>query len=222
MRRITISVAIVVGMALCISTVLCCVITPTDALAESRPKVLLIPREGYSGDIELMLKKEVGVMTSMLKKTGFEVVVATVSGQPIVAPTTTLEPDLKLADVKVADYVGFIMPCMAVGLFPGPPVAPEAVAIVKQAIAAGKPMAAQLGSVIILAEAGVLKGKQYAFYTDPLSRDARFEGAIYSDDTIVKDGNIITSCCCPYMAMYGSSDKTANLTQTLIAELNKK
>ena len=62
--------------------------------------------------------------------------------------------------MKVADYAGFIMPCMAVGLFPGPPVAPEAVAIVKQAVAEGKPVAAQFGSVIILAQAGVLKGKK--------------------------------------------------------------
>ena len=213
MKRFIIIVAILVSMA----------VYGALAHAESGSKALLMPREGNSRDTELMLTKEVGVMTSMLKKAGFQVVVATVSGQPIVAPTTTLEPDLKLADVKIADYVGFIMPCMAVGLWPGPPVAPEAVAIVKQAVAKGKPVAAQLGSVIILAEAGVLKGKQYAFFTDPLSRDARFEGAIYSDNTIVKDGNIITSCCCPYMAtMWGYPDETASLTQTLIAELKKK
>lgn len=213
MKRFIIIVAILVSMA----------VYGALAHAESGSKALLMPREGNSRDTELMLTKEVGVMTSMLKKAGFQVVVATVSGQPIVAPTTTLKPDLKLADVKVADYVGFIMPCMAVGLGPGFPVTPEAVAIVKQAVAEGKPVAAQLGSVIILAEAGVLKGKQYAFFTDPLSRDARFEGAIYSDNTIVKDGNIITSCCCPYMAtMWGYPDETASLTQTLIAELKKK
>jgi putative intracellular protease/amidase len=212
MKRFLIIVTILLSMAVCGAL----------AHAESGSKVLLMPREGISNDIDLMLTKEVGVMTSMLKKAGFEVVVVTVSGKPIVAPTTTLEPDLKLADVKVADYVSFIMPCMAVGLWPGPPVAPEAVAIVKQAVAEGKPVAAQLGSVIILAEAGVLKGKQYAFYTDPLSRDARFEGAIYSNDTIVKDGNIITSCCCPKMATWGYPDGTANLTQTLIVKLKKK
>lgn len=111
---------------------------------------------------------------------------------------------------------------MAVGLSPGALVAPEAVAIVKQVVSEGKPVAAQLGSVIILAEAGVLKGKHYAFYTDPLSRDARFEGAIYSHEIIVKDGNTISSCCCPYMATMGYTDGTANLTQTLIANLKKK
>lgn len=212
MKKCIVIIAIFLVMAVC------------DVFTKAQAaKVLLIPREGSSGDIELMLTKEVGVMVAILQKAGFEVVVATASGAPIVARTTTLRPDLKLADVKVADYAGFILACKAVGLFPGPPQPAQAVAIVKKAVAQGKPVAAQLGAVCVLAEAGVLKGKRYAFYTDPLSRDARFEGAIYSDDTIVKDGNIITSCCCPYIAtMMGYPDGTANLTQTLIAELKKK
>ena len=219
MKRFIIIAAILVGMAVCVA----------PAHAERGPKVLLIPREGNSRDIELMLTKEVGVMIITLKDAGFQVVVASASGQPIVGRTTTLEPDLKLADVKVADYAGFIMPCMAVGLFPGPPVAPEAVAIVKKAVAEGKPVAAQLGSVIILAEAGVLAGKRYAFFTDPLNpsygqeRDTRFAGAIYSDINVVQDGNIITSGTSPYIArMFGFPDGTATLTRALIAELKKK
>jgi putative intracellular protease/amidase len=198
--------------------------------AEGGPKVLLIPREGDSHHKKRALTKEVGVMTKMLKEAGFEVVVATVKGKPIVAypfPVTTLEPDLKLKDVNVADYVGFIMPCMAVSW--NWPVAPEAVAIVKQAVAEEKPVAAQLHSVTILAEAGVLKGKKYAYFYDKLNpdsghqRDARFEGAIYSDEIVVKDGNIITSCCCPAAAqIYGGPDATAQLTQTLIDELIRK
>jgi putative intracellular protease/amidase len=132
----------------------------TETSAQSALKVLLIPREGYSGDTELMLTKEVGVMTSMLKDAGYEIVVANTSGATIRAPSMTLKPDLILAEVKVDDYVGIIMACMGVGMYPGPPVSPEAVTIVKQAIVDGKPVAAQAGSVIILAEAEVLKGKQ--------------------------------------------------------------
>jgi putative intracellular protease/amidase len=198
--------------------------------AEGGPKVLLIPREGDTKHEKRALTKEVGVMTNMLKEAGFEVVVATVKGIPIVAypfPVTTLEPDLKLKDVNVADYVGFIMPCMAVPR--NWPVAPEAVAIVKQAVAERKPVAAQLGSVAILAESGVLKGKKYAYFYDSLNpdsghqRDDRFEGAIYSDEIVVKDGNIITSCCCPAAAhIHGGPDATAQLTQTLIDELIRK
>jgi putative intracellular protease/amidase len=193
-------------------------------------KVLMIPRDGVSSNLELMLTKEVGVMTDMLKNAGFDVDVATVTGQPIVASETLkLKPDLKLSNVNVADYAGIIMPCMSVGGGLNTPVASEAVAIVKGAVAERKPVAAQLGSVMILAEAGVLKGKKYAYFFDKLNpdsahqRDARFEGAIYSNEIVVKDGNIITSCCCPAAAYFhGSPDATAQLTQTLIDELIHK
>ena len=189
MKKIFIFVAIVVGMAACFS------LLPAKASAEGAPKVLVIPREGYSADIELMLNEEVRLMTRMLRRAGFVIKVATASGGTIVAPTRDLKPDMRLADVKKEDYVGFIMPCMAVGGIPGPPVAPEAVAIVKHAVAEGKPLAAQFGSVIILAQAGVLKGKKYAFFADPLKpapwrkfTDPRFEDAIYSGGMLFRMG----------------------------------
>lgn len=198
------------------------------ARAQGGSQVLLIPREGGSGYIELMLAKEVGVMTDMLQKAGFKVVVANVSGQPIEGILNKLKPDLKLSEVKVDDYAGFILPCMSVGLFPGPPVSPAAVSIVKQAIAKGKPVAAQTGSVIILAEAGALKGKRYAFVDDPLNqpppyKDSRFEGAIYNGPGVVQDGMIITSGICPTMeGNSGIRDGTPELTQVFIAKLSRK
>lgn len=230
MKKITIFVALLISIAVCLSAFLWCLIIPPDALAEDGSKVLIIPREGDSFDIELMLKKEVGVMTQMLRDAGFVVNVATASGETIVAPTSKLKPDMKLAEVKKEDYIGFIMPCMAVGGIPGPPVAPEAVAIVKHAVAEGKPVAAQFGSVIILAQAGVLKGKKYAFLDDPLKptsfrtvTDPRFEDAIYSGWDVVQDGSIITSGVCPYLEkMTGLPDGTTKLTQAFIDELKKK
>jgi putative intracellular protease/amidase len=198
-------------------------------MGQSNPQVLMIPREGKSLALDLMLSKEVGVMTSMLEKAGFKVVVATVKGEPIKGSEITLTPNLKLADVKVADYAGIIMPCMGVGAWPGPPVAPEAMVIVKQAVNEGKPLAAAFGSVIILAQTGVLVGKRYAFPADALNpppgvaKDERFQGAIYGDDSVVQDGNIITSGYCPLLAKsYGGEDRTTELTQTLIATLTKK
>jgi len=188
------------------------------AHAEPKSKVLLIPREGNSGDLDLMLTKEVGVMVAILEKAGFEVVVATALGVPIAARTTTLRPDLKLADVKVDDYAGFILACMAVGLFPGPPQPPEAVAIV-----------AQLGAVYVLAEAGILKGRRYAFLEDPLTttrgrvKDIRFTGAIHSGYGVVQDGNIITSGVCPMIERFaGLPAGTEKLTKALVAELKSK
>jgi putative intracellular protease/amidase len=173
----------------------------TPAKTQNIPQVLLIPREVLSVDLDLMLTEEVGVMKTTLEKAGFKVAVATTIGLPIKSTTTTLKPDLMLSAVKADDYVGFILSCMAVGQLPAPPVSPLVVSIVKQALNQGKPVAAQSGSVLILAEAGVLVGKRYAFMVDPLNpppqfslpKDDRFTGAIYSGFNVVQDGNIITS-----------------------------
>jgi len=199
------------------------------AEAQSASKVLMIPREGRSADLDLMLNKEVGVMTDLLQKAGFKVVVANVSGQPLEGVINILKPDLKLSEVKVDDYAGFILPCMARGQFPGPPVSPIAISIVRQAVAKEKPVAAGLGSVYILAEAGVLKGKRYAFVQDPFNpqpphkRDSRFEGAIYSGSGLVQDGNIITSGRCPNIeSRTGVPDNTPEVTRAFIAELRRK
>ena len=224
MKRIINFVAIAICIAVCISLI------PTKSFAQTRPKVLMIPREGYSADLKFMLEKEVWTMRLMLMRAGFKVEAATASGTTIVSPGIDLKPDLRLDEVKVADYEGFIMPCMAVGNRPGPPVAPEAVAIVKQAVAEGKPVAAQFGSVTILAQAGVLKGKKYALFSNPLKAnpmqsfiDSRFDGAIYSGRGVVQDGIIITSGVCPFMEKaFGRPDGTAKLTQAFIAELKKK
>jgi len=230
MKRLVIVMALVMSMAVCISFSSHYSLGLIKAYAGGPPKVLMIPREGYSADIKLMLDKEVGVMKRLLRRAGFKVEVATASGATIVSPARDLKPDLKLVDVKTSDYVGFILPCMAVGGIPGPPVAPEAVAIVKQAIAEGKPVAAQFGSVIILAQAGILKGKKYTFASDPLKpypwrkfTDPRFDGAIYSGRNTVQDGNIITSGACPFLDQrFGVPDQTTNLTKAFIASLKKK
>jgi putative intracellular protease/amidase len=97
---------------------------------------------------------------------------------------------------------------------------------VKQALAEAKPVAAQCGSINVLAEAGVLIGKRYTYITDPYKffGEARFKGAIRSKGLIVKDGNIFTSRICPRERGYfgETEDGTAKLTQTFIAELKKK
>ena len=190
--------------------------------AENVPQVLLIPREGASAHLELMLTDEVGVMRNLLEKAGFKVVVATVTGETIKGSDVTLIPNINLSEVKVGDYVGFLLSCMAAGI-PGPPVSPEAVSIVKQAVREGKPVAAQHSAVIILAEAGVLVGKRYGSYMDLYPRIPSFKDAIYGGRGVVQDGKIITSAICPELkSVTGSPDNTAELTQTLITVLSQK
>ncbi len=203
---------------------------PTEAFGQSGRKILMIPREGYSHELDLMIKMEVGVMNILLKRAGFEVDIATTSGSPILGPTQKIEKVMRLTDINLDNYGGIIMPCMAVGAFPGPPVSQEAIVLIKKALSDGKPVAANQGSVIILAEAGVLKGKKYAFPRDPLKTtetwkrtDPRFADAIYSGPGVVQDGKIITSGVCPSIEMqFAMPSGTIELTKNLIAAIGPK
>jgi len=190
---------------------------------QSERKVLMFLREGVTEDLDFMLKMEVGVMTMLLKEAGFQVDVATYSGQPIAGQTEKIENVMKLSEIKLDDYKGIIIPCLNIMRVE---VAPETLAVVKKAHADGKPVAAGLSSAGMLAEAGLLKGKKYAFLTDPLKRqppDLRFADAIYSGAGVVQDGKIITSGGCPWAERaVGTQNRTVELTQTFIKAIGAK
>jgi putative intracellular protease/amidase len=198
--------------------------------AKDQPQIILIPRESETyAALDFMLIREVGVMRDMLQKAGFKVVVATTSGQLLEGFIKNLKPDLKLSEVRVDDYAGVILACMAVGFFPGVPISPAAVSVVKQAVAKGIPVAANGGAIYILAEAGTLKGRRYSFTQDlfnpysPHKRDPRFEGAIYNGHGIVQDGLIITSAICPVQEhATGLRDGTSELIRVFISILGRK
>jgi putative intracellular protease/amidase len=202
----------------------------SDALAQGSGKALMILREGFSSDLDLAIKMEVGVMNLLLKKAGYEVDIASTSGQPVLGPTQKIDKVSRLSDVKVNDYAGVILPCMGVGAFPGPPISPEAVAAVKKALEDGKPVAASSNASAVLAYAGLLKGKKYAYATDPLNpgsdwpiprrTDQRYEGALYSGPGVVQDGKIITSGVCPILERaLGLPNGTVELTKKFIAAM---
>jgi putative intracellular protease/amidase len=205
-------------MKLLFSIVLSCSILITSAKTH---KVLLFVRDG-SPQLEFMLINEVDPMKELLEKSGYKVTIATISGETITAGSAKIKPDTKLSLVNINDYAGFIFPCMATG----DSINPQAVEFVKTVIEKGKPMAGQLGSVLILAKAGALKGKKFAF-TDGKNWNSKmypeFEDGIFSGTGVVKDENVITSGTCPWMAkMSGKKDCTNELTQGFIAMLNKK
>jgi putative intracellular protease/amidase len=216
MNRMSFGVAILLSLFMIYAT----------AGAQATPKVLLIVNEAKSQDIELMLVKEVGVMIDMLQKAGFKVVVANVSGKPIEGPVSKLKSDLKVSEVKIDDYVGFLLPCMAPAAIASRE-SPEVISIVKQAVAKGRPVAATHNSVYILAEAGILDGKRFAF--PPGSWAATHFFNIYlrrsyrSGSGVVPDGNIITSGVCPEIeAQRGLPDGTSELTRVFIEKLKQK
>jgi putative intracellular protease/amidase len=204
---------------LLIAIVLCTCILSN---AQSTSKVLLFMRNAQtSGDLEYMLRKEVGVMKDTLEKSGYKVVITTLDGASFSAGSTTVKADIRLTDVKVADYAGFILPCLAVPSVPEPVVSSEAIALVQGAIAAGKPVAAQTGSLWTLAKAGLLKGKKYAYAM--AEQSPHFAGATFAGTGIVRDGLIITSGICPYMALKAKmNDGTEQLALALVAAMKEK
>jgi hypothetical protein len=72
----------------------------SQVYGQSDRKVLMFLREGYSYDLDLMLKMEVGTMTMLVNKAGFQVDVATYSGQPVAGKTEKIEKVMKLSEIK--------------------------------------------------------------------------------------------------------------------------
>jgi len=186
-------------------------------------KVLLFVTDG-SRDLELMLTKEVLVIKELLEQSNLEVKIASLSGEPISVDTVIVKPDLKLSDVIISDYAGYIFPCMA------PPwdhiyeLNSEVVAFIEETAKEGKPMASQTLSVANFAKAGILVDRKYAFTLEPdLDEYPEFRGSIYSGEGVIQDGNIITSGTCPWKAReYGLQDGTTKLTQLFINALASK
>lgn len=177
-------------------------------------KVLVFIKE-ESSQLEYMLANEVLKMNEMLEESGFEVTTATVSGKELNTGSVSLTPDLRLDHVNIDDYDGFIIPCMVVDI-----TTPETVNFVKSIAKQDKPIAAQVASVYLLAEAGVLEGKKYALYSDQ-SDKSDFKGSVYGGNGVVQDGKVITSGGCPWSAHKNrGKDRTAELTQSFMDILN--
>jgi len=162
--------------------------------AEGKGKVLMVLRDGNADAADFMLSQEAAVMKLTLEDAGYQVVVATVTGEPARGASFSLKADLKMADAQLADYKGLIVPCMAGG---DSPIPPESVAIVRKAVAANKPIAAQNSAVLILTQAGATRGKRFAIEADMATavKDGRYSGI-----GVVQDGNLVTSGTCPLMA----------------------
>ena len=190
----------------------------TTLFAQDAGTVLMFVRDG-SRDLGLMVHDEVLVMKQMLDVAGFAVDVATVDGKDIVIDGVTVSVDHAVAGLSMSDYVGLLLPCM------GPPasatVEAKVVELVKEADAAGKPIAASRSSVEFLAEAGVLQGRNYA-YASPVNVQSRpdFAGATFSGTGTVQDGHLTTTGICPISAPSANlPDGTRDLMQSLITSL---
>jgi putative intracellular protease/amidase len=134
--------------------------------------------------------------------------------------TELLEPDLRLADVRIDRFAAVVLPCMAKGWGHAEP---EEIDLVKKAAKQNLPIAAQRGAIIILGEAGLFDGRKYAFDPNELTAARRFPGATCVGPGVVPDGSVITSSHCPYAARYYGPEKdgTRELVRLFIAALRE-
>ena len=70
MRKVNAFITMAVMMAAVISLASLFSLGPAVAFGQTIPKVLLVPREGRAPDLDLAIKMEVGVMTTLLRMQG--------------------------------------------------------------------------------------------------------------------------------------------------------
>ncbi len=200
--------------SLVLSTAVALLAMASMAFGENRPKVLLVAAE-ISEDMEFMVQNEVRPMEKLLKQAGYDVVIASESGVKLGFGSSALTPDMKLDQVKLDDYKGVVFPCMSARYPHGYPNAVLAVA--RSAFQKGMPIAAQVSGVGVLAQAGILKGKNYASASEIPSAP----GLIYRGHGVVQDGNIITAGGCPQTRAFNFKETTADLITGFIRLLKQ-
>lgn len=186
------------------------------------PKVLLYIQDN-SSDLGFMLPNEAGKMSELLKQAGFEVIIATISGEKLKTDEINVKPDIKLSQVDISEFSGLIMPCMA---SEDTIVTSEEKNLIRKLANEGKPVAAQVSAVLLLAKSGILEFKKYAFPSNNMIKPdmfPEFKNCIYRGIGVVQDGNIITSGICPMETkMTGLNDGTSDLTNKLIEAIKAK
>lgn len=106
-------------------------------------------------------------------------------------PGKSIKPDIKLGDVSVGDYDALVLPG-GVGNPDRLRTEKMAIQIIRDFVAAGKPVAAICHGPWLLAEAGVIDGKRVTSWPS-IRTDLRNAGATVVDEEAVTDGPIITS-----------------------------
>ena len=194
--------------------------TTLDASAKPNERILMVVRDD-SRDQDLMLQQEAFVMRDLIEAAGYDVDVVTVNDEPLLGEVS-LHPDLTLAEVKLTNYVGLILPCMAAE--PQKAMPEKIVRLVERAQARALPMGAMRGSVRELARAGVLAGRRYAYATQvDLDANPEFRGATYTGTGVTTDNGVSTAGICPLAAkVLDQPDATTELTQAFLTSVSDR
>lgn len=103
----------------------------------------------------------------------------------------TQKVDIEVSKANVDDYAALVLP----GGVANPDALrldEDAVTFVKNFVASGKPVAAICHAPWVLVEADVVRGKRLASFPS-VQTDVRNAGGEWVDETVVVDGNLITS-----------------------------
>lgn len=149
-------------------------------------KVLLVIAPENFRDEELLHTKE------ELERAGAETTVASAkTGEVKGMLGARVTPDLKLDQVRVDDYdaVVFVGGSGSAAYFNDK----QAISIAKKVFDKGKILCAICIAPVVLANAGVLKGKRATAFPDDSVPKIKGKGAIYTGKPVEVDGKIITA-----------------------------
>lgn len=153
----------------------------------SNPKIVMIIAPQKFADQEFFEPK------AIFEKNGAKVWVASTSLQPAVGyGTASVKPDFTIADLKSADYDAVVI-IGGEGAISYLWDSQELRALVKDAYAKNKMVAAICAAPVVLARAGILRGQSATVYPDPsFITELTKNGADYRDTKVVVSGKIIT------------------------------
>lgn len=152
-------------------------------------RVLIVASDGFE-ESELFGPRE------LLKAQGAEVLLASPTLSPIQAtvhddPGKTIRPDLTIEQARAEDYDALILP----GGVRNPDqlrMNPAAIALIRDFVAAGKPVGAICHGPWLLVEADAVRGRTVTSWPS-IRTDLRNAGAKVVDEPAVTDGNLVTS-----------------------------
>jgi protease I len=166
-----------------------------------RHKVLIMASDGFEQD-------ELFVPLERLRAAGCEVALAAPSTEAIRAtvldaPGEWITPDVTIAEAKAEDWDALLLP----GGLVNPDhlrARPEAVALVRAFVEAGKPVGAICHGPWLLVEADALRGKRATSWPS-IRTDLRNAGALLADEPVVTDGMIVTAVGPPDSAAFADA-----------------
>lgn len=162
----------------------------------SNRRILILATDGFE-DVELYGPRDA------LLDTGAEATLASPHGEPIRGciyntetgssdtSDKTITPDRLIGDVVTSDFDALILPGGTVN----PDklrLDPKVSALVREFVAAGKPVAAICHGPWLLVEADVVRGRRTTGWYS-IRTDLKNAGSTVVDEEVVVDGNIITS-----------------------------